>query len=321
MLSKTLNELRISMDIHPQGPLLIKDRERAGSGREKNQMYFIREWFLDKDNTGSIYIPGSTLKGAVRSRMEKILLSMPETEGMCCSGNNGGQTCRKTIEELNGKNKVNPYENSCEICRLFGNEYLKSKITFEDALPIEQKEIAEHCTIAIDRFSGKNLDPVILESAEKSSFNTTIIVKNFEAWQIGLLAYIFRDFYNNEIQLGSAKSRGYGIVKGIIKSVSYMEISDKDSNGKLNRIRGVGELDKNRKDIYKYPVGDGFEVIQDEWIIDSVNINPLYSLWRIKETESADYGKSSVWNFLECAAKAWNIKLKSKRGVGNEHLS
>lgn len=63
---------------------------------------------------------------------------------------------------------------------------------------------------------------------EGSQFATTVTVTNFELWQLGLLAYVFRDFEMGLVPIGHGKTKGFGQVRGTISEIvlTYPTTSD-----------------------------------------------------------------------------------------------
>jgi CRISPR/Cas system CSM-associated protein Csm3 (group 7 of RAMP superfamily) len=73
MLKQLVNECIITLRIVPEGPLLVKSGAATVSGPD---MAFVRTW---RDGEWQVYLPGSSLKGVLRSHAERIArtLHMP----------------------------------------------------------------------------------------------------------------------------------------------------------------------------------------------------------------------------------------------------
>jgi RAMP superfamily protein len=119
-----------------------------------------------------------------------------------------------------------PYAAVCPACKLFGCTATASRIQFDDAdLPTGPESGVRSVyrdMIGIDRFtggvhSGANMRFHALEGAK---FTTTVTVRNFELWQLGLLAYVFQDFADGLVALGFGKSKGFGQVRGKVESAT-----------------------------------------------------------------------------------------------------
>src|SRR4051812_43590236 len=122
MLKQLLNEARFSLTITTTGPLLIRSGHATLIGPDMTPVLTRRhdEW--------EVYLPGSSLKGVIRSHLEKVgrtvrdgIICNPfrkvgEPEAFC----GAKLQQRKTSEE----DEISPeiaYRNSCPICRLFGS--------------------------------------------------------------------------------------------------------------------------------------------------------------------------------------------------------
>jgi hypothetical protein len=79
--------------------------------------------------------------------------------------------------------------------------------------------------VAIDRLTGGTVPGALydLEVLVKGNFKTSISIRNFERWQLGLIGLVLRDMEEGLIRIGFGKSRGYGRIKARISKfmVSY----------------------------------------------------------------------------------------------------
>lgn len=86
-----------------------------------------------KDEEGLAYIPGSTIKGKLKSSCRKIAITLAGDHDFSSWNNSEGNICGKHENEgFNICRHLNPYEN-CIICRLFGSPYTEGKLIFGDA--------------------------------------------------------------------------------------------------------------------------------------------------------------------------------------------
>jgi CRISPR-associated RAMP protein (TIGR02581 family) len=208
MLKKLLNQATIELTIVAQGPLLIKSGTEGGADPSVPDMQFVR-------SGGQVYIPGSSLKGVFRSYAEKIA----RTVNVKCCNPFDDTFCGKKLEKQNNGGVI--YKQSCFICRVFGSTAAASRIKFNDAyLPNGQNPLTETRTgVAIDRVLGSVAHgPFDFEVVTKGAFKTIIHLRNFELWQLGLLALVLRDLEEGLIPLGFGKSRGLGEVKAQVSS-------------------------------------------------------------------------------------------------------
>jgi CRISPR/Cas system CSM-associated protein Csm3 (group 7 of RAMP superfamily) len=72
MLKQLLNECVIELMIEPDGPILVKSGRDTVRGPN---MAFVRTW---RNGQEEVYLPGSSLKGVLRSHAERITRTLGE---------------------------------------------------------------------------------------------------------------------------------------------------------------------------------------------------------------------------------------------------
>ena len=87
-------------------------------------------WHTFNRRNGRICIPGTSIKGAIRSIVEAISNS--------CVSLSRGHEVRLTQLDKSHRERCNSLETACPACRLFGFTGLRGRIGFEDTFPIEQ---------------------------------------------------------------------------------------------------------------------------------------------------------------------------------------
>jgi CRISPR-associated RAMP protein (TIGR02581 family) len=180
-----------------------------------------------RDVLGRPYIPGSSFKGALRSQIESVMRTL-SAKGACdplsdpCVSDEQMQEWQQkrrqavmTDEQL----AENIYGESCNICRVFGSNWLASKVSLrdlrvKDEMWFDQYQIRNG--VAIDRDTGtaaekKLYDFEVVPSA--TEFECEIVVENASDPELGLLALALRPFERGDGALGGARSRGLGVVK------------------------------------------------------------------------------------------------------------
>ena len=289
MLKIALNECRIVFKIKTEGPLLIKQDLDSESLEKRNILNDYMRFYnvRDKKDLPSIgfvrtmrndrvvpYIPGSSLKGVIRSYAERIARTLKgTTDGTCnpfskIEKDKQGRAKRSSIgDDLSCSDKFilrkeyikedldsyKVYRDACPICKLFGCNFLKSRIEIPDgysdytSAPTYSNQfvrLPRRHGVGIDRFTSSAKSGVLFnyeveEENKVFSFND-IFLTTFELWQLGLLGYIFDDFKDQIVKLGFGKSRGLGKVSGEIESISITYFGRyKPPDGKL---MGVGKL-------------------------------------------------------------------------------
>ncbi len=246
MHKRIVNEWRLALALRPDGPLLIKSGREAGADPTLPNMNFVRTSHAHLPGE-TVYLPGSSLRGAIRSYCERIARTV---EVKCCDPL--GETACDQQPELKkkGLSGAEKHKALCSICRLFGHTVVASRLEIADAYPLDpddpaNKELFKQANrtetrdgVAIDRVSGAvAVGPFQLEVVTQGAFYTELHLKNFQLWQVGLLAVALRDMGQGFVPVGFGKSKGMGRLQ-----VEYrrLEVSYPGQFG------GEGELDFGR---------------------------------------------------------------------------
>jgi CRISPR-associated RAMP protein (TIGR02581 family) len=247
MHKRLVNELRLDFLIAPQGPLLVKSGKEAGADPTLLDMNFVRTHHAELGRT--VYLPGSSLKGVARSYCEKI----GRTVGLEVCNPLTDESCGRRLERKARKaSGAEIYRDLCPICRLFGHTVMASHVWFADAYPTPEtikavNDTEERDGVAIDRISGAvAVGPFQLEVVTRGVFQTQLTVRNFQLWQVGLLAVALRDMADGRVPIGFAKSRGLGQVEVTYQKlqISYPgqfgQASDLDFGANLYGVTAFG---------------------------------------------------------------------------------
>ncbi|MBT9174764.1 MAG: hypothetical protein DDT22_00425 [candidate division WS2 bacterium] len=268
MLKTILNECIIALSIKNETPFLIK----SGMERVEDPDMFPIKTF--RNGREEVFIPGSSLKGIIRSHAEKITRTLSQgKKPACCNPfeKNKGKpdfACSSYFEEYKNKknikklNGTEAYKQSCLICRLFGSTENASRLIVRD---VHLKagcnvKFETRSGVGIDRFTGGAASGALfsLEVATNAEFEAQMYIRNIELWQLGLLAYVFKDFEDGIISIGYGKSRGLGKFIGKIDKVEiryFVKCSPSPPN-----IWGIRKMvQKNEYDFYEEENKD-FEV-------------------------------------------------------------
>lgn len=180
------------------------------------------------------YIPGSSIKGVFRS-YATLLAKHSGLE--ICTGLSR-ETCgdikivddkklNDYIDELMKKGSSKDaikvfYENTCLLCKIFGNTRYRSNVSFSDAYPIDEDgkiidvKTGVRTGIAIDRRTGMAYPRALyrVELIEPGAkFKFAIRCRNLPNYAIGMLSLILRRMNEGLIKIGGFKSRGFGAVE------------------------------------------------------------------------------------------------------------
>ena len=210
MHKRRINQFALTLTIKPNGPLLIKSGLDSAADPTLPQMSFVRTQHPHGGET--VYLPGSSLKGVIRSHSERILRTVfPNNRHKCCDPLERG--CEKEADRKTGSAAV--YKTSCLACRIYGSTAVGSHFFINDAYPeVPLNNLELRHNVAINRRNGAAQRGALfdMEVAVTGDFQTTLYLHNFELWQIGLLALALRDIDAGHVRIGFAKSRGLGAV-------------------------------------------------------------------------------------------------------------
>jgi CRISPR/Cas system CSM-associated protein Csm3 (group 7 of RAMP superfamily) len=271
MHKRFVNHCTIDLSILPLGPILIKSG-KEGANPTKPDMEFV-ETFHSRGS--SIYLPGSSLKGAIRAHAERIV----RTVGKDKKPENADKLWANDPLDLKSTEYLKNYDNPADIYyqssftdRLFGNTFIASRLRIEDAYPTAERpaKLEERNGVAIDRvFGSVAVGPFNYQVCTDGEFRTKIHLKNFTLAQLALIGLVLRDLNEGWFGLGFAKSRGLGTVEVQLNSavVSYpgcilendrIQLLGSQKNWEKNKLLGAGEfLDENS---YHFPTNDLVEV-------------------------------------------------------------
>ncbi|MEC4685200.1 MAG: RAMP superfamily CRISPR-associated protein [Nitrospirota bacterium] len=318
MLKKMINECNMTISLKSDSPWLIKDGryEKNAFVKEMNLESRKKEYpdavFICTDNDDVFgnaiktknynslnhYMPGTSLRGVFRSHTEKIaktFLDGKDNYTICCDPFDKKLSCSNRLEK---SKPLTPYKDSCLVCKLFGSTASGSRIEIGDA-EITEKKVIIRDGIGIDRVtgavkSGANFRFQLLENCKAE---VKVRIRNFELWQLGLLAYVFQDLMDGYISVGFGTTKGYGKTLGERISIKLTYLGNINPAGE---IKDVGAL-SSPIDIDKYCFIPG-NLGKKEYL------NPLAD-----ENLSIrkDYEITDVPQFIKDVAPEWNKALES----------
>jgi len=244
MFKQLLNELEVRFELEPDGPLLIKASDNTDPTRP--DMEFVR---THHGGHSTVYLPGSSLKGAIRAHCEKVARTAAGEQGVNNWACNplGEDSCGRRLAREN--NTATIYQKSCFVCRIYGNTSLGSRLRFSDFLPAatgkgDPNNFTEQRNgVAIDRLFGSAAGGALFqfEVTTGGRFAGTIQLRNFTLAQLGLIGLALRDLGRQRLLLGFAKSRGLGRVKLSYQSLTLRYPAATLSGNKIQLGTEVGD--------------------------------------------------------------------------------
>jgi len=248
-----------------------------------------------KDALGKPLIPGSSFKGAMRSRLESFmrgvdpdLAANPTIEAEWSITN----------ERLNGKNGIKEevaqelqqlYPDEAQrrervgqrdtvltrkilsetdlVSQLFGSPWLSSKLQLRDLAVVPDSwfgQYQERDGVAINRDTetaadGKLYDFQVVPAGTPFQFHA--VVENAEEWELGLLMIGLHQFETEQIPLGGGRSRGLGVVKLELNKKWWF---DYPTHQPEQLIQYLQHLIQNEKDHYLL-TADDYDTYKTTW--------------------------------------------------------
>ena len=175
------------------------------------------------------YIPGSSLKGVLRSEAERYVKSFFPSEFVCDILN---PTDEKNGELARKRNLKESYE-PCIICRILGGPTLASHVTFHNALPYSPFRTEMKTSVSINRITGGQ-HPGRLFDVEYvvpfTRFRFEMRVDNIDLMGGSMEAKVVNHLLNiltkGQVWLGGRKSVGMGNVKLVDVKTLKIELKD-----------------------------------------------------------------------------------------------
>lgn len=301
MFKSLYNQASLVFRIKPVSPLLIKTGKESFDPTRPD-MEFIRT----RTPFGEVpYLPGSSLKGVIRSYGERILRTLNLN---CCDVTLKEGGCRKESEVMEER-----YRQHCYICRTFGSTSLSSRLRITDANPwrleAEDEEIkkvvssiddyvptSRRTSVRIDRQKGSAAGGALFETEVVTGghFWGEISLANYQLWQLALLSLIFRDINRGLQRFGASKSRGLGRVSFQIERAQFQQYGQLATGG--DKFCGVAAL--------------GEKIIKRYGLLEEDLLTPLPQdiHW---DSENSVPGFVDAFTFGDDPEKGWKSLAKS----------
>jgi CRISPR-associated RAMP protein (TIGR02581 family) len=165
-----------------------------------------------KTAQGYPFIPGSSLKGVVRSTIEGLLRAAKNDRLRACDPLSFETSCG------GGGGRSGPLKEHCAVCRLFGSHTVASHVRISDARMAE-----ESGPPPIERRDGVSIDRDLRVAAAKRKYDLEVVspgtvfslelfVVNPEPWLMGLLVTGLDQLREGFTAIGGFTSRGLGRV-------------------------------------------------------------------------------------------------------------
>lgn len=227
-----------------------------------------------KDTLGRPFIPGSTFKGALRSRLESFLRGIDTKFAANPAVEEEWSITSKQMKDLKNKFKNDTeltnaiLQQTDLISRLFGSPWLASKFQVRDLTVKPDSwfgQYQERDGVSIDRDTetaadGKLYDYQVVPAGTPFEFRA--IVENAEPHELGLLMIGIHQFKNEQIPLGGGRSRGLGVVKLEIEKMQWFDTQNNPQR-LVEYLQKIVENDPDAYEEVKYPKQDWVEALID----------------------------------------------------------
>ncbi len=220
------------------GTLVALSGLRIGSGRSSDVGG--SDLPVLRDARGRPFIPGASLKGALRARVESLLAAVHPNEVRSLQEIEAHQQLITKIKNET-KNLKDDDERSRRIWAqstlielTFGAQWTASRLFFKDA-PVDEDlwfgQFEVRNGVGIDRdtetVSGSLLYDYEVVPAG-TSFRFDLVVENAAPWQLGMITLALKPWERGEAQIGGFRSRGLGYVRLDTTTRRYHQLNTVD---------------------------------------------------------------------------------------------
>ena len=194
-----------------------------------------------KDALGRPLIPGSSFKGALRSRVESFLRGIVGSDRKLVANPAIEEEWSITSQEMKKIKATFQDDQSLTaeiikhtdlVSHLFGSPWVASKFQVRD-LTVQPDawfgQYQERDGVAIDRDTetaadGKLYDFQVVPAG--TPFDFKAVVENAQDWELGLLTIGLHQFETEQIPLGGGRSRGLGVVRLDIDKMRWIDVEN-----------------------------------------------------------------------------------------------
>lgn len=205
-------QLRLRLELDFPWGLLVNDPGEALSQAHDHAFSRLTD--------GRPLLPGSALRGALRSRAEQILRTLAG-DGAACDLHRKGHSCHERIEMASeGLSQALSFEEElrrhCSACRVFGSGRLASAVKLTDFHPVDAAQASPRTQefVAVDRFTGgaaegAKFDAQVCDRARVAGeLHLELSPDRLQPWGLGLLALVLRDLLCGDLPLGFGTAKG-----------------------------------------------------------------------------------------------------------------
>lgn len=233
-----------------------------------------------KDALGRPFIPGSSFKGALRSRLESFVRGINSQEAIDPSELVGPTKMRwlkdqkKLYENNDAALTAALLEETDLVSQVFGSPWIAGKFQVRDLTVMPDLwfgQYQERDGVSIDRDTetasdGKLYDFQVVPAGTPFEFKA--VVENAEDWELGLLMIGLHQFETQQIPLGGGRSRGLGVVQLDISDTWWVDYPEDRPEELLTYLKRLVAGDKDNH--YKL-APESFEHYKQDWTESLIN--------------------------------------------------
>ncbi len=225
------------------GDLIAETAFRVGAGGESLHPAGT-DLPVVRDALGEPFIPGSSLRGVLRSHVERIVRALEEKPGDgqgACDPLSEDHWCipRQRMAELRGEFRDHPdrlsqrvWELSCRVCRVFGSPWLASRVRITDLhlKPGAEAHVLVRDGVAIHRDKETVENKYDFEVvAPGAVFQLEIVADNLDESERGLLWLGLRELLDGRLRIGGFRGRGLGGVRLSNARLNFVSTEDRQA--------------------------------------------------------------------------------------------
>jgi len=234
------NRLRV------HGNLVALTGLRIGAGRSSNIIG--NDLPVLRDALGAPFVPGASLKGAFRARVESLVRAVHPAQALDLQEIEAWQ--RSVISTLRDDKEIAGdraqsaaiWKHSTLIDLTFGAPWVAGRIFFKDALVdrslwFDQYEIRNGVALNRDTETveqGLLYDYEVVPAGVRFAFE--LVLENAAPWQLGMVLLALRPWQNGDVQIGGFRSRGLGHIQLDDMRASYSAIEGDDTATRVDAI-------------------------------------------------------------------------------------
>ncbi len=227
------------------GVLTLQSALHVGGGESRT---LASDSPIIRDALGRPFLPGSTLKGAMRAAVERLVPVVGSQRGLTCcglspreercptpAGSPAYEAVDRALREFAGtpgerQEQLLPLleERLCASCRLFGSPWLAGRVYVADALPADADTPVEiRDGVGIDRDAGTAREQTRYSYEAipaLTSFTFRLEAENVDDTDLALLGVALGELQRGALRLGSGASRGLGACRLELQQVRSIRL-------------------------------------------------------------------------------------------------